>query len=116
MTKSLVQAEEEAMKIVAAATAAAAGVGWVPGSSLLLAGVDTILIKKVADAFGVKSYSVEQVAATAGKRYVGKAIATELLSLFPGPGWAIKSGVSSTMTAAAGALLIQYMKAKSPYI
>lgn len=116
MTKSLAQAEEEAKMIVAGAAAAATGVGWVPGSSLLLGGVDAILIKKVADAFGVEDYSIEQVTAAIGKCFIGKAIATELLSFFPGPGWIIKSGVAGAMTATAGALLIQYMKTKSIYV
>lgn len=115
MTKSLAQASEEATMIVSAAAATAAGVGWVPGSSLLLGGVDVLTINKVADAFGVEDYTIEQVVATVGKSFVGKRVATELLSFFPGLGWAIKSGVACATTAAAGALLIQYMKEKSPY-
>lgn len=116
MANSLAEATTEAKKLVAAAVGAAAGVGWMPGSSLLLGGIDIVLIKQVAAAFEVEDYSIEQVITTIGKRFAGKLLATELLSFIPGPGWAIKGGVAASVTGAAGALLVAYMKDKSPLV
>lgn len=113
---SLEEARRKAWKIVSTAAAGAAATGWLPGSSVLLAGGDLATVKLVADAFGVTEYSVEQIVITTGKGFVGKRIAYEMLSFFPAIGWAIKSGVASTMTMMSGAALIAYMESRSPYM
>lgn len=110
----LEKAKSRAWRRVGLATVAAAGIGWMPGSSLFLGGVDAILITKVANDFGVTEYTTEQVIGLIAKRFAGKS-ASELLSVFVGPGWVIKAGVASILTFSAGAMLIAYMEEKSPY-
>ena len=114
--KSLMQAEKEAEIIVAKFAAAAASFGWVPASSPVY--VNATLVKAIADAFGVEDYSTKQVIAAIGKRFRGKAVAVEFLGFFGffPPGRLIASHARSAMTATVGALIIQYMKEKSPYV
>ncbi|GIE81882.1 hypothetical protein Aph02nite_78320 [Actinoplanes philippinensis] len=90
--------------------------GWLPGSSVLLTGADLVTVKLVADAFGVQDYWLEQAVGSAGKGFIGKKFAYELLTLIPGPGWAIKSAAATAMTAASGSALIEYMESRSPYV
>lgn len=112
---TLREAENEARKIVNAWSAGAAAVGWVPGSMLILAGADVLLVKDVAKAFGVHSYNLEEVTAAISASASGKVIAGELLSVIPVVGWAIKSGVAGGITKTVGEVLIAYMKDRSPY-
>lgn len=114
MSKSLKEARKKAWQRVGLATAAATGIGWLPGSSLFLGGVDAVLIHKVAGDFGVTDYTIEQVIGLIAKRFAGKSVA-EILSVFVGPGWVIKAGVAGVLTFSAGGLLITYMEEKSPY-
>lgn len=109
-----VLARARAWRYVMAATATAAGLGWMPGSSLFLGGVDAILIKKVAAAYGVTDFDIEAIIAMITKRFIGKS-AAEILSAFVGPGWILKAGIASVITFMGGSALIAYMEAKSPY-
>jgi len=113
--KTLVEAEREARELVNAWSVGAAAVGWVPGSMLALVGVDAKLVKDVAKAFGIDSYSIEEVSAVVGAVVVGKVIAAETLSLFPGVGWLAKSGIAAVVIKSAGEAMIQHFKPKSPY-
>jgi len=112
-TLSLTIAEAEARRIVNAWTAGAAAVGWVPGSMLVLAGMDAKVVHDVARAFDVKSYSVEEVGAAIGASVTGKIVAGELLTLFPGLGWALKSVVAAGITKGLGEALIAYFRQRS---
>ncbi len=113
--RSLEQAEAEARRIVNGWTAGAAAIGWVPGSMLMLAAADVKLVNDVAKAFGVQTYSIEEVTAAVGATITGKVVAGELLSFLPGLGWAIKSAVASGVTKAMGEAVLQYFKGRSPY-
>ncbi len=115
MTKKLAQAESEARKVLNLWSAGAAAIGWVPGSMLALAAADVKIVKDVAKAFGVEHYSVEEVTAAVGASVAGKIIAGEALSLFPGFGWAVKSGVAAAVTKTMGETMISYFKRRSPY-
>jgi uncharacterized protein (DUF697 family) len=114
MSRSLAEAEKEARRLVNIWTAGAVGVGWIPGSMLALAALDVKLVNDVASAFEVRSYVAEEVAAAIGASVTGKVVAGELLSFFPGVGWAIKAGVAGTVTKALGEGLIAYMRDRSP--
>jgi len=96
--KSLDEARNEAKKIIRKATATAGAVGTVPFSTLLLAGLDAVVIKKVADAFGVTEYSIEQALGVAAKSYAGKMVAYTAIDLVPFAGWVVKGGVAATMS------------------
>lgn len=113
ITHSKADAEREARSVVNVWTAGAAAVGWVPGSMLVLAGMDAKVVHDVAKAFDVRSYSVEEVASVIGASVTGKVIAGELLTLFPGIGWAIKSVVAAGITKGLGEALISYFRDRS---
>lgn len=98
----------EARNVVNAWTAGAAAVGWVPGSMLVLSAMDAKVVHDVAHAFDVKSYTVEGVAGAVGASVTGKLVAGELLTLFPGFGWALKSVVAGAVTKGLGEALIAY--------
>ena len=70
--------------------------------------MDAKVVHDVAHAFDVKSYTVEGVAAAVSASVTGKIVAGELLSLFPGIGWALKSVVAGAVTKALGEALISY--------
>jgi uncharacterized protein (DUF697 family) len=113
--KSLSQAESEARKVLNAWSAGAATVGWVPGSMFALAAADAKIVSDIAKAFGVTQYSIEEITAAVGASVTGKVVAGELLSFFPGWGWAIKSGVAAGVTKGMGEAMIKYFKKRSPY-
>ena len=115
MPDSLYEAEEHARNIVNAWAVGATAIGWVPGSMLALMGVDVKLVNDVAKAFGVETYSVEEISTAIGAGVTGKVIAGETLSLFPGLGWVAKSLVAGGVTKGIGEVIIKYMKARSPY-
>lgn len=115
ISKSLYEAEKEARSKVNTWVAGAAAIGWVPGSMYLLSGVDAKLVNDIAKAFGVECYSTQELAAAVGASVTGKIVAGELLSLLPGWGWAVKSGVAAGVTKAAGEAIISYFKKRSPY-
>jgi uncharacterized protein (DUF697 family) len=104
--RSKSDAERDARSVVNAWTAGAAAIGWVPGSMLVLAGMDAKVVHDVARAFEVPSYKVEEVAAAIGASVTGKIVAGELLTLFPGIGWLIKSAVAGAITKGLGESLI----------
>ena len=104
------EADRDAQKIVNTWTCGAAAVGWIPGSMLVLAGMDAKVVHDVAKAYQVPTYCVEDVAAAVGASVTGKIIAGELLTLFPGLGWALKSVVAASITKALGTTLIAYFR------
>jgi uncharacterized protein (DUF697 family) len=113
--KTLLEAEQEARKIVNAWAVGAVAVGWIPGSMLALMGVDVKLVNDVSKAFGVENYSIEELTAAIGAAVTGKVIAGETLSLFPGLGWVAKSFVAGAVTKGVGETIIRYFKARSAY-
>lgn len=105
--------EKRAREVVNRWTAVAAGVSWIPGSTLLLAGADAKMINDIANIFEVRGVTAEQVLAAVGASVTGKT-AAEALSFIPGPGWIAKGAVATGITKALGEAVIKYMKARSP--
>lgn len=106
----------EARRVVNAWTAGAAALGWVPGSMLVLSAMDAKVVHDVAHAFDVKSYTVEGVGAAIGASVTGKIVAGELLTLFPGVGWALKSVVAGAVTKGLGEALIAYFAERTSLV
>ena len=73
------------------------------------------MVHDIAVCFGVHSYSAQTVLTLVGTNLTGHVAADTLLSLVPGIGWAIKSGIAASITKAAGEIIIDYFKKRSPY-
>jgi uncharacterized protein (DUF697 family) len=114
MVKTLIQAEEEARKIVNDRVAWAAGTGWIPGSTIVLAGMDVEMAQQISNTFGLPDSFVEPALAAVAASTIGKG-ASELLHFIPFIGIVIKAGVAGTVTKATGEGLISYFKNQSPY-
>jgi uncharacterized protein (DUF697 family) len=92
---------------------AATGVGWVPGSGLVLIPADLEMIREVAQCFEVEHYDLQAIAGTAAAALTGRT-ASEVLSVIPILGWAIKSAIAGSVTKALGEAAIAYMWHSSP--
>lgn len=115
MSISLYNAEQRARDIVNGYVAGSASIGWVPGSCAALTPMQWSMVAEIAECFGVTSYSAQAVITVVGANIAGHAYADMLLSLIPGVGWAIKSGVAAGITKTAGEIIIEYFKERSPY-
>jgi uncharacterized protein (DUF697 family) len=114
-TKS--QAESEARGVVSDWAAGAALTGWIPGSSFFLAAADTVMIRQVADAFGVGVFDMNVVVAHLGgivASAIGGSIASEVLGLIPVFGWLAKSAGMAAKAAIIGEATIEYFREVSP--
>jgi hypothetical protein len=112
--KTLAEAEKEARRIVNAWALGAAAISWVPGSTFALAGINSKLVKDIADAFGVETYSLKEIVAAVAPAFLWTAPG-EVLSFFPGLGWAVKAGIAVVVAKGTGEAIIKYFMAKSPY-
>ena len=111
------QAEKQARKIVDNWVAGAVLTGWIPGSSFFLAAADTVMIRQVADAFGVGVIDMDAIAAHLGgliASAVGGSLATELLGAIPLVGWAAKSLGMAAKAQLIGEAVIEYFHDLSP--
>jgi uncharacterized protein (DUF697 family) len=115
MSETLAEAERQARNIINGWSAAAVGIGWIPGSMLALAAADVKIVNDVAKVFGVTNYAVEEVTAAIGASVTGKVVAGELLSFFPGLGWIVKSAVAGVITKSVGEVIVRYFKDRSSY-
>lgn len=116
MSQTLNDAERQARNIVNGWSAAAVGIGWIPGSMFALAAADAKIVNDVAKAFGVINYSIEEITVAIGASVTGKVVAGELLSFLPGLGWIVKSAVAGAVTRGVGEIIIRYFKERSPYL
>ncbi len=115
--KTKAQAEQEAQEIVDNWAAGALLTGWIPGSSILLGAGDMVMIRQVADAFGIGLFDENAVKAhLAGvlSAAVGGAVASEIGSFIPIIGWAVKSMVLAGKAKAVGLAAIEYFEELSP--
>lgn len=108
-------AEAKARDIVNGYAASAAGIGWVPGSCVFLTPMQGKMVADIAHCFGVHSYDAQMVLTVVGTNLTGHVAADGLLSMLPGIGWAIKAGVAASITKAAGEIIIDYFRERSPY-
>jgi hypothetical protein len=115
--KTKYQAEQEARDIVDNWTAGALLTGWIPGSALFLAGADLIMVRQVADAFGVGAFDSDALGAviaggTAGG--VAGAVIAEGVGWIPLVGWGVKSVMMSAKAKVIGEIVIDYFRDLSP--
>jgi hypothetical protein len=111
------EAERNARDIVDYWMVGTAFTGWIPGSSFLSAGGDMLMIRQVADAFGVGVFDQEAVKAhlagvMAGA--LGGTVASEVLSALPILGWIAKSAILTTKVGLIGEAVIDYFHDHSP--
>lgn len=107
------EAEAQARKIVNKWAVGAAAVSWVPGSAFALGAADYAMIRSVAQAFQVTSYSAEAVVGIMAASGTGK-YAAEALSFIPIAGWAVKAAVSGGIMKAMGEAVIKYFHERTP--
>jgi len=114
-TKSEAQSRAEA--IVSNWVTGAALTGWIPGSTIFLAGADMLMIRQVADAFGVGFFDESAIkahlAAVAGAA-LGGSLAGEALIVVPVFGPIVKSAIMAGKAKVIGASVIEYFYDKSP--
>lgn len=114
-TKS--QAEAEAQMIVEKWVTRAVLTGWLPGSALFLTAADTVMIRQVADAFGVGVFDMDAVKAHLGglvAAAVGGGMVAEVAGWIPFVGWAAKSVGMGVKANAIGEAVIEYFREQSP--
>ncbi len=109
---ALADAEKRAKEVVNLWTGGAALVGWIPGSTIFLAGADIKLVNDLARIFEVHGVSAEAVLAAVGASIVGQG-ASEVLSAIPIAGWFIKGAVATGVTKSLGEAVTIYMKERS---
>lgn len=115
--KTKAEAEREANRIVENWVAGAALTGWIPGSAIFLTGADALMIRRIADVFGVGVFDMSAVKAHLSglaASAIGGAIAAEVFGWIPVIGWAAKSGAMSVKAKLIGEAVIEYFRDKSP--
>ncbi len=114
-TKS--EARLKAENIVSNWVAGAALTGWIPGSTIFLAGANMVMIRKVADTFGVGFFDEAAVKAhlggVAGAAF-GGSVAGEALVLIPLVGPVLKAGALAGTAKLIGTAVIEYFHDESP--
>ena len=113
MATTLQEADREAGKCVNDHTWSNGIIGFVPASTLVITPKQAYMIKQVADIYGVKHYSTDQLLTMIGTAVAGMT-ASEVLSLIPVVGWIAKGAAASSVTKAAGEIVIGYMRDQSP--
>lgn len=89
-------------------------ISFVPGSSLALGAADIKMVNDVAKAFEVNTYSIEEITTAIAATIAGRIASDGILSFVPIVGWAVKAGVAGAVTKAAGEIVIDYFKKRSP--
>ena len=112
---SLITAEIRARGIINNWSIGAIAAGWMPGSTIILAGMDWKMIASVANVFEVQldADDTKRIGAITAAAVSGKLL-SEGLSLIPGIGWATKSMAAAAATKAIGEAVLLYCKARSP--
>ncbi len=109
----LSEAENRARVIVNQWAGSSALVGWIPGSSLVIAGFDTKMVHDVAEVFEVRGVNAAAVLTIIAGTVAGRGV-SELLSFIPIAGWAIKAATAAGVTKAVGEGVIQHLRSQSP--
>ena len=98
-------------------TTGAALTGWLPGSSLFLAGADMVMIRQVAETFAVPGFDESAMKAHLGGLIgsaVGASAASEVAGLIPVIGWVGKSATMAAKAKIIGNAVIDYFEERSP--
>ncbi len=115
--KTKAQAENEARKIVDNWAAGALLTGWVPGSTLFLTGADLVMVRQVAETFGIDAFDEKAAITSIGSAVasgVAGSLISEVVGLVPVLGWAVKSSMMSVKAKALGEAVIGYFRDISP--
>ena len=111
------EALSSAEEIVSNWVTGAALTGWIPGSTIFLAGADMIMIRQVADEFGVGFFDESAIkahlAGVAGAA-LGGSLAGEALTFIPVFGQIAKSAVMAGKAKVIGEAVVEYFYKKSP--
>jgi uncharacterized protein (DUF697 family) len=118
-TKKNTKAEalDRAKEIVEGWSTTALLTGWVPGSALFLTGADMVMVKQVADVFGVDVFDEQAFLTSVGSTIasaLGGAAITEVVGLIPVVGWAIKSLSMAAKARLIGDAVVDYFYKLSP--
>jgi uncharacterized protein (DUF697 family) len=111
-----VDAERRARMLVDRWAKAALFTGWIPGSTIPLAGADVLMIRQVGEAFGIPAFDEDALKAHLGGvlgSVAGGAVA-EAVGFVPLVGWAVKSYTMHTKADALGKAVIDYFRQRSP--
>ena len=111
------EAKVEAQQIVSNWSLGAAVLGWIPGSTLVFAGGDMMMVRQVAEKFGIQSFDEEGFRAHLGgvvASLVGGTAAAGAAEFVPIIGWAAKAAVLSAKSKVLGEAVIDYFYSRSP--
>lgn len=111
------EAERLAEKIVGNWATGAGLTGWIPGSALVLAGGDMVMIRQVANAFGVDEIDEDAIKVHLGglaASVVGGSVLLEAAGLVPIVGWAVKGAAMAGKAKVIGDAVIGYYRERSP--
>lgn len=89
--------------------------GWIPGASFALGAADMVMIRQVADAFGIAAFDEDSLKAHVGGALssVTGAVAGEVVGMVPLIGWAVKSVALHVKADALGNAIIGYFRERS---
>jgi hypothetical protein len=111
------EAEIKARSVVNTWVTGTALTGWLPGSSLVLGAGDIVMIRQVADAFGIPVLDEESVRAHFAGVFgsiLGSMAAAEVAGLVPVFGWIAKSAMLAGKAKLMGDTVIDYFRERSP--
>jgi hypothetical protein len=112
---SKADAERRSRTLVDRWAKAALFTGWIPGASLALGAADMVMIRQVADAFGVDAFDEDSLKAHLGGALgsVTGAVAAEAIGVIPLVGWAVKSVTLHIKADTIGKAVIDYFRKQS---
>jgi uncharacterized protein (DUF697 family) len=110
-----IEAERRSRSLVDNWAKAALFTGWIPGASLALGAADMVMIRQVADAFGVEAFDETSLKGHLGGALgsVTGAVAAEAIGVIPVIGWAIKAVTLHVKADTIGKAVIDYFRKNS---
>jgi hypothetical protein len=107
-------ARTRAKKIVDQWTVGLAATGWLPGAGIFSAATDQVMIRQVAECFGVAAgpEAKSHIAALVGSGLVGGA-SEAAFAFIPGVGWLVKGILLTAKARLIGEATIKYFESKS---
>lgn len=115
--KTKAEARAHAQVLVEKWMTGAALTGWIPGSTLFLAGADIVMIRQVAECYGIQGFDESAVKAHLGGligSMVGGSVAAEVAGMIPIVGWIGKSATMAAKAKVIGDAVINYFEERSP--
>src|SRR5215211_106831 len=109
---SKAEAERRSRGVVDRWSKVALFTGWIPGSSIPLVAADMVMIRQVAEAFGVEAFDEDSLKAHLGGVLgsVTGAVAAETLNFIPVIGWAAKAVTMHIKADTIGKAVIDYFR------